>query len=73
MILYLIENVQYPEERSILNICSSKEKAIELMETYRENFKREGFEDWEDIIDVELLYVDATSEIFWDYNIYYNE
>lgn len=70
MILYLVENVQELEERTILNICSSKEKAIELANNYKKNFKREGYEEWDDIIDIEPLYVDSESEVFWDYNIY---
>lgn len=73
MILYLVENVQELEERTILNICSSKEKAIELMNIYKKNFKREGYEEWDDIIDIEPLYIDSKYEVFWDYNLHYND
>lgn len=51
------------EENSIVNICSTKEKAIELKEQYTKNCKCSGYDSEYYIQEVIL---DPNEEILWD-------
>lgn len=70
MILYLVENVEDRNEVVILNICRDRDKAFELQEEYRKNFKDQKYNNPEDIIEVEELDLDELDdEIVWSYDV----
>lgn len=70
MILYLVENVEDRNEVVILNICRDRDKAFELQEEYRKNFRDQKYNNPEDIIEVEELDLDELDdEIVWSYDV----
>lgn len=70
MILYLVENVEDRNEVVILNICRNRDKAFELQEEYRKNFRDQKYNNPEDIIEVEELDLDELDdEIVWSYDV----
>lgn len=70
MILYLVENIENENEIVILDICNSEEKAIELVNIYRNNFKELGRDDPNEIIGYEELIVheNTNNNVIWSYD-----
>lgn len=67
MILYLVVNIEDSAEHFILDICLSRDKAYELQEQYRNNFKEANYDNPEDIIIVEEINSDdfIDEEVIW--------
>lgn len=62
-IYLLIIDIYDTEENSIVNICSTREKAEELMNQYINNAKESGYIHDYHIDEVDL---DSSKEILWD-------
>ena len=62
-IYLLIIDIYDTEENSIVNICSTREKAEELMNQYINNAKESGYFNNYHIDEVDL---DSSKEILWD-------
>lgn len=67
MEIYLIKNIE--DEVTILDICTSQQKAEKLRDCYRKNFEELGRSDTENIITMEILQIDSNSpEVIWSYD-----
>lgn len=64
--IYLVLNVENPQERWVLDICTTREKAEQLKDKYCNNF-RENQHYYEcNIIEVEEVPI-TDSEVIWSY------
>jgi len=67
MVIYLVLNVENPQERWVLDICTSLEKAEELKEQYCNNFKKENVGYYNcDVIKIEVVPI-TDSDVIWSY------
>lgn len=67
--IYLVLNLE-DSEPFVVNICTTLDKATELIEQYRNNAEESGYD-----VDFEIEIVDLSKEIAWDCynNKYYND
>lgn len=63
--IYLVENIK--DDVTVLDICTSKNKAKELKAQYIDNFRDLGIDASEYII-IEALFLDMDSPVLWSYD-----
>lgn len=59
--IYLVLNLEDPNEPFVVNICTTLEAAKKLMKKYQNNAKENGFD-----LDLRIETLELSKEVIWD-------